>query len=75
MRYHAVTSDSLLWPNGEVVYQVDSSVDNGLILSAMDQIGQATGGCIKFREKQDGDSDYVNIFSGEGWLLFYIRIC
>ena len=56
----------MLWPNGEVVYQVDQSVDTGLISSAMEQITQATNGCIKFRERQSTDLDYVNIFAGEG---------
>lgn len=66
MRYHAVTTDSALWPNGELIYSADPSVDAGLLQSAMSQITQATNGCIRFREKQDNDFDYVNIFGGEG---------
>ena len=55
-----------LWPGGELVYQIEPTVDSGLVLQAMNQITQATSGCIKFREKQETDFDFVNIFSGEG---------
>lgn len=65
--YHAIVDTGYLWPNGEVVYTIDSSLQNqrSLIKQSMDHITQMTGGCIKFKERTY-ESDYVYMYQAQG---------
>ncbi|XP_053211295.1 zinc metalloproteinase nas-6-like [Panonychus citri] len=65
--YHAIVDTGYLWPNGEVVYTIDSSLQNqrSLIKQAMDHITQMTSGCIKFKEKTH-ESDFVFMYQSQG---------
>jgi len=63
---NAVSQTYWLWPNAEIPYYIDPSLNSqkSLILNAMDQFRQYT--CIKFRERTSSDRDYVRIFKGVG---------
>ncbi|XP_054166473.1 astacin-like metalloprotease toxin 5 isoform X2 [Oppia nitens] len=64
--FNAVPYDYWLWPNREIPYIIDPSLDKqkSLILEAMDQFRQHT--CVRFRERKSTDTDYVRIFKGVG---------
>ncbi|XP_074602191.1 zinc metalloproteinase nas-8-like [Brevipalpus obovatus] len=67
LNYHAISDTNYLWPNGELVYEIDSSLANhrGLIQQAMQHISSMSGGCIKFKERSS-EPAYVWMHQSQG---------
>ncbi|XP_078360460.1 low choriolytic enzyme-like [Oculina patagonica] len=66
-----------LWPNGEFVYDFESSISSDvktLIEGAMKEWTMKTQGCIKFRKRKGNEAAYVSFYRGGGCWSFLGRI-
>jgi hypothetical protein len=65
---NAINNRAYLWPQNTMVYQISPQLYGirGVIGQAMNHITQATGGCIRFRERNGNDRDFVYMMADQG---------